>query len=152
MVTSMLRPDLFGAFATHADDALFEVGYRTELTRRARLLRDLYGGSYERFLTDFRTRPAGTMAADLDLIEGSPMRRPAEEDGTVRIPFDDTGAMVHEVWELWLAWDPVVMAGRPVYAEALRSLRAIWIDAGDKDETTSTSVRPRSGGHCRRPA
>ena len=136
MITPMLRPDLFGALATHAGDAQFDVGYRTEMTRRARLLRDLYGGSYERFLKDFRTRIPGTKPGDLELIEvyAYASAYSADEDGTVRIPFDDTGAMVPEVWNRWLAWDPVVMAGRPVYAEALRSLRAIWIDAGDKDE------------------
>lgn len=136
MVTSMLRPDLFGALATHAGDALFEVGYRTELTRRVRLLRDLYDGSYERFLADFRTRRTGTRASDLELIEvyAYASAYSADEDGTVQIPFDDTGAMVPEVWNRWLAWDPVVMASRPAYAEALRSLKAIWIDAGNKDE------------------
>jgi len=136
MVTPMLRPDLFGALATHAGDALFEAGYRTELTRRARLLRDLYGGSYERFLADFRTRPAGTRAGDLELMEvyAYASAYSADEDGTVRIPFDEAGVMVPEVWDRWLARDPVVMAGEPAYSEALRSLRAIWIDAGDKDE------------------
>ena len=37
-----------------------------------------------------------------------------------------------EVWQRWLDWDPVRMA--PRYAEALRSLRAIWIDAGTRDD------------------
>jgi hypothetical protein len=36
------------------------------------------------------------------------------------------------VWERWLAWDPVRMVSR--HADALRSLRAIYIDAGKKDE------------------
>lgn len=139
MVTSMLRPDLFGALASHAGDALFDVGYRSELTRRARLLRDLYDGSYERFVADFRARTSARSVirpADLELIEvfAYASAYSADEDGTVRIPFDDTGAMLPSVWDRWLAWDPVVMAGRPVYGEALRSLRAIWIDAGDKDE------------------
>ncbi|MEU4395728.1 alpha/beta hydrolase-fold protein [Kribbella sp. NPDC023855] len=139
MVTSMLRPDLFGALASHAGDALFDVGYRAELIRRSRLLRDLYDGSYVRFLADFRARSAARSVirpADLELIEvyAYASAYSADEDGTVRIPFDDTGAMVPAIWDRWLAWDPVVMAGQPVYSEALRSLRAIWIDAGDKDE------------------
>ena len=37
-----------------------------------------------------------------------------------------------EVWQRWLAWDPVRMARR--HADALRSLRAIYIDAGKRDE------------------
>jgi hypothetical protein len=39
---------------------------------------------------------------------------------------------VPEVWERWLAWDPVRMA--PERAEALRSLKAIYVDAGARDE------------------
>ena len=37
-----------------------------------------------------------------------------------------------EVWQRWLDWDPVRMA--PRYAHALRSLRAVWLDAGTRDE------------------
>ena len=40
--------------------------------------------------------------------------------------------MIPEVWERWLAWDPVRMA--PKRADALRSLRAVYIDAGTRDE------------------
>ncbi len=43
-----------------------------------------------------------------------------------------TGELVPEVWERWLAWDPVRMV--PGHAEALRSMRAIYIDAGMRDE------------------
>ncbi len=37
-----------------------------------------------------------------------------------------------EVWQRWLDWDPVRMA--PRYADPLRSLRAVWLDAGTRDE------------------
>jgi hypothetical protein len=57
----------------------------------------------------------------------------AEEDGTVTLPFDvETGKLIDEVWERWLVWDPVRMV--PRYADALRSLKAVYIDAGKKDE------------------
>ena len=56
----------------------------------------------------------------------------ADEDGTVRLPFDEVGRRVPEVWERWLEWDPVRMVER--YADALRSQRAIYIDAGKSDE------------------
>src|SRR5204863_532298 len=57
----------------------------------------------------------------------------ADEDGTVRLPFDPaTSELVPEVWERWLAWDPVRMA--PGHAEALRGMRAIYIDAGKRDQ------------------
>jgi hypothetical protein len=100
------------------------------------LLRDSYDGSYETFLADFRSRPAGTKDGDISLIElyGCAAAYSADENGTVRIPFDDVGAVIPAVWDRWLAWDPVLMAGQPGYADALRSLRAIWIDAGNQDE------------------
>lgn len=136
MVTPMLRPDLFGAFATHAGDALFEVSYQPGFPVLARKLRDSYGGSFDTFLADFRTRIAGTKDMDLELLEiyGYAAAYSADPDGTVRIPFDDTGAVVPEVWERWLAWDPVRMAAREEFAQALRSMRAVWIDAGNRDE------------------
>lgn len=136
MITPMLRPDLFGALATHAGDAQFEACYRPEFPRLARILRDDYDGSFDKFHADVRDRIFGTMENDLPLIEiyGYAAAYSADEDGTVRIPFDDTGAVVPEVWDRWLAWDPVLMARKDDYAEALRSLRGIWIDAGNKDE------------------
>jgi hypothetical protein len=36
------------------------------------------------------------------------------------------------VWKRWLRWDPVRMV--PGHAEALRGMRAIYIDAGERDE------------------
>jgi hypothetical protein len=57
----------------------------------------------------------------------------AGEDGTPELPFDPvTGAPLPEVWQRWLDWDPVRMV--PGHAEAIRSLRAVWIDAGRSDE------------------
>jgi hypothetical protein len=136
MVTPMLRPDVFGALATHAGDALFNACYRPEFPKIARLLRDDYRGSYDAFLSDFRGRLPGTKTTDMQLIEmyGYSAAYSADEDGTVRPPFDDTGEVIPELWARWLSRDPVLMAAEPRYAEALRSLRGIWIDAGDRDE------------------
>ncbi|MBD0349236.1 MAG: enterochelin esterase [Thermoleophilia bacterium] len=135
MVTAMLRPDLFGALATHAGDALFEACYLPDFRAAARTLRDNYDGSYDRFRAEFRTRPAFSREGDDKLFElwGYAAAYSADDDGTVRLPFDPaTGAVVDEVWARWLACDPVRMA--PERADALRSLRAIWIDAGTRDE------------------
>ncbi len=136
MITPMLRPDVFGALATHAGDALFDVCYRPEFPKLARMLHNAYDGSYPKFLDDFGSHPAGSKETDFPLIEmyGYAAAYSADDDGTVRMPFDDTGAVVPEVWERWLSRDPVLMAAKPEYAEALRSLDAIWIDAGGRDE------------------
>ena len=47
MITPMLRPDLFGALATHAGDTLYELCYIKDFAEAARTLRDSYGGSFE---------------------------------------------------------------------------------------------------------
>jgi S-formylglutathione hydrolase FrmB len=135
MITPMLRPDLFSALATHAGDALFEVCYQ-DFAKIARILRDSYDGDYANFFADHDSRPHGQKDTDLDLLEtyGYAASYSGEPDGSVSLPFDDTGAFVPEVWDRWLAWDPVRMAGHPHHAEALRSLSAIWIDAGKSDE------------------
>ena len=135
MVTPMLRPDLFGGLATHAGDALFELCYLPEFGPVARALRDHYGGAYERFWADFRSRPAGSGKDDDSLVNAYAMAAcySADADGTVRLPFDPaTGMLIPEVWERWLRWDPVRMV--PGHAEQLKSLRAIYVDAGRRDE------------------
>ena len=57
----------------------------------------------------------------------------ARDDGTPELPFDPhTGRLRDDIWAKWLAWDPVRMV--PRYADALRTQRAIWIDAGTRDD------------------
>ncbi|MEP7022646.1 MAG: alpha/beta hydrolase-fold protein [Actinomycetota bacterium] len=134
MITPMLRPDLFGALATHAGDALYENCYIPEFGTAARLLRD-YDGDIWQWWDDFRSRPSFTKEADMHLLGllGVAACFSAREDGAVELPFDPrTGMLRPEVWQQWLDWDPVRMV--PRYAGALRSLRGIWIDAGTRDD------------------
>jgi hypothetical protein len=134
MITPMLRPDLFGGLATHAGDALYELCYLPGFAKTVRALRD-YGGSVERWWEDFRGRPAFTKPGDVDLLMtlGVAACFSAESDGTPVLPFDPaSGRLRDEVWERWLAWDPVRMVDR--YADALLGLRAVWVDAGESDE------------------
>jgi putative esterase len=135
MVTPLLRPDLFGGLATHAGDALFEACYLPEFRDSARALRDHYDGSFDRFWEDFRSRPALSKDSDGVLLNDWCMAAcySTDEDGTVRLPFDTaTGELIPDVWERWLAWDPVRMV--PKHADAMRGMRAIYIDAGTRDE------------------
>jgi hypothetical protein len=138
MITPMLRPDLFGALATHAGDALFEVCYALEFAPAARALRDGYDSSFERFWADFRSgRPVLADKNDPILVNTYTMAAAysARDDGTVDLPFDvETGAQKREVFARWLEYDPVRRARRPDVAEALRGMRGIWIDSGRSDE------------------
>jgi hypothetical protein len=134
MITPMLRPDLFGALATHAGDTLYELCYLPEFGDCVRMLRD-YGGDIQRWWADFNSRTAFTRKADQTLLGvlGVAACFSAGGDGKPELPFDpQTGVIREDVWRRWLNWDPVRMV--PQYADALRLMRGIWIDAGTADD------------------
>ena len=134
MITPMLRPDLFGALATHAGDSLYELSYVPVFGKAVRHLRG-YDGDIWRWWADFRSRTSFTKDGDHDLLTllGVAACFSASPDGTVELPFDPrTGVLRPDIWQRWLDWDPVRMI--PRYAGALRSLQGIWIDAGTRDE------------------
>lgn len=133
-ITPMLRPDLFGGLASHAGDSLYEHLYLPEFASIVRSLRR-YAGSYERFWEDFHSRAPMSKDDDSTLVMtyGCAACFSAESDGTVTLPFDtESGVINPGVWDRWLAWDPVRMV--PRYADALRAMRAIYIDAGTRDQ------------------
>jgi hypothetical protein len=136
MMTPILRPDLFGGLATHAGDALFELCYLPEFPEAVRALRDRYEGSWERFWEDFRSgRPVLSGPVDPVLVNTYAMAAcySSNEDGSIDFPFNlETGQLLPEVWERWLAFDPVRRVADA--AEAMRTMRAIWIDSGRVDE------------------
>jgi hypothetical protein len=137
MVVPMMRPDVFSALASHAGDALFECCYAADFREVARQLRDDYEGSYDVFFE--RLREADPVSFEK---HGGPLETygyaacyspDPERPGKALLPFDvSTGRLIDEVWERWLALDPVRMA--PGHADALRSMRRIYLDAGKGDE------------------
>jgi hypothetical protein len=134
MITPMLRPDLFGALATHAGDSLYEFCYVPEFAKSVRFLRE-YDGDIQTWWADFRSRTAFTKEADQTLLMmlGVAACFSASPDGTPMLPFDTTtGRLVPDLWQRWLDWDPVRMVER--HPDAVRSWRAVWIDAGNRDE------------------
>jgi S-formylglutathione hydrolase FrmB len=134
MITPMLRPDLFGGLASHAGDALYELSYVPEFAKCVRALR-AYDGDIWSWWDDFHSRPDMSKPDDgLLLMElGVAACFSPGPDGSPQLPFDQrTGRLIGDAWERWLAWDPVRMV--PSYADALRGLKAIWLDGGTKDE------------------
>lgn len=137
MVVPMLRPDVFGGFATHAGDALFEVCYEPAFREAARILRDEFHGSYEVFFKELERAPNfdwDKHARPLEMYGYAVCYSPDEaQPGKALLPFDiATGRLVDEVWQRWLDWDPVRLA--PRCAEALAGMKLIYIDAGKSDE------------------
>ena len=122
----MLRPDVFGALATHAGDALYELCYVPEFGAVVRALR-AYDGDPARWWADFTSRTAFTKPEDDVLlgIYGVAACFSAEPDGTPVLPFDPvTGVLRPEVWQRWLDLDPVRMAPRARRRAALPAGRS----------------------------
>jgi len=136
MVVPMLRPDVFGALASHAGDALFECCHLPNFPAVARRLRDEFEGSWDVLWE--RLRAADHVSLDrfenVDLYGYAAAYSPdLERPGKALMPFDvATGRLIDDVWAQWLEWDPVRMA--PRHADALRSLRRIHLEAGKEDE------------------
>jgi hypothetical protein len=135
LVSALLRPDLFGALASHAGDAVFEFCYLPEFPEVVRQLRDHYQGSFANFWSDFRSRPALSQPGDMALLNTWCMAAcySATAAGAPELPFDEvTGIMRPAVWQRWLDCDPVrLIASRP---DAARSLRGIYLEGGRRDE------------------
>jgi hypothetical protein len=137
MVVPMVRPDVFGALASHAGDALFEACYVPEFPQVARTLRDDFDGSYEAFFehlakADHMDWRAWGPTLEMYGYAAAYSPDPAQP-GKALLPFDIATARLHDdVWAQWLDKDPVRMA--PAHADALRSMRRVYLDAGRRDE------------------
>ena len=136
MVVPMMRPDVFGALASHAGDALFEVCYAAQFREKARMLRDDFEGSWDVFferLSEAEAFDYDRFAPFEDYGYAACYSPDPERPGKALLPFEtETGALVDDVWQQWLAVDPVRMA--PGHADALRSMRRIYLDSGKADE------------------
>ena len=136
MVVPMLRPDVFGALASHAGDALFECSYLPNFPQLARKLRDDFDGSVDTFWAELEATGRLDMERfeNFDLIGYAAAYSPdPERPGKALLPFDvATGRLIDDVWAQWLEKDPVRMA--PLHADALRSMRRVYLDAGKSDE------------------
>jgi hypothetical protein len=125
LINAMERPDLFHGVAAHAPDALFEVTIAHGFAIAARELRERFGGSLDAFWASFEGLASH---GDALLVELSAAAH-AFGDGT--LPFDAQGRVL-PVFERWLEHDPVRLAAD--HDEAVRSWRAVWLDAGRRDE------------------
>jgi enterochelin esterase family protein len=165
LIAAMDHPGTFGACASHSGDCYFEHCYGQDFPKFVREVKKR--GGLEKFLREFPSLEIKdkdevfliNIIAMAQAYSPNDKRPPLNFD----LPFDlDTGELKHGVFSRWKAWDPVDRAGLRV--DALRSLRALYLDAGDKDEffldlgarilsrrLTSLDVRHRfeefKGGH-----
>jgi S-formylglutathione hydrolase FrmB len=137
LVLPMLRPEVFGGLIAHAPDTLFEACYMSDFSNTTRILRDHYEGSYEALLgalANSETFDWDTWGQPINAYAMAACYSPdLESPGRVLLPFEvASGKLIPEVWERWLERDPVRMA--PRYAQSLKTLRHIHVEAGRSDE------------------
>jgi hypothetical protein len=129
LVMGMRHSDIFGLVCSIAGDAYFEYCYPGDFAKAFRLIK----GDPKRFMREFwSTEKHGK--DDHSALDTIGMAACYSPNGTgFDLPFDlETGEIRKDVWERWLAHDPVRLADE--YAEDLRSLRLLFIDAGTRDE------------------
>jgi enterochelin esterase family protein len=134
VMLAMRRPNIFGLMASHSGDMYFEHCYKEDLIGYVKAI-SKYGG-LEKFLQSFETiRPRDRdFHFVINAVAMSSCYSPNPDSPVgFDIPIDEeTGEIREDVWEKWQGWDPVYLAER--YADALRSLRLIYLDAGTRDE------------------
>ena len=135
IVHAMLHADVWSAAACHSGDLAFDLCYLPDLPRCLRELaaRD---GDVERLVADAHSspRPSDDLLHALELLAmGATYDPDPSAPLGVRLPVThDTCELIDERWRNWLAWDPVRMVD--AHAPALRSLRALYLDCGRRDQ------------------
>ena len=137
MITPMLRPDLFGALATHAGDTLYELLLHPDFAEAVRHLRAYDGDICERGGTTSAPGRPFTKAEDAVLLSvlgcsalllGRPTTAPSG------LPFDPRTGVLRERRLAALAGLGPGPDGRRGTPTRCASCGAIWIDAGTRDE------------------
>ncbi|GAB4570282.1 MAG: alpha/beta hydrolase-fold protein [Anaerolineae bacterium] len=136
LVQAMHHPEVFGAAACHSGDMYFEFCYLGDIARLHANLAS-YGG-WAKVRDDLLSiRPKNTKFYQTvgTICYGMAYAPEPDSPDGFAWPIDlETGALNTVVWERWLAHDPLRKLEESQYAEALRSLRFLFIDAGERDE------------------
>jgi S-formylglutathione hydrolase FrmB len=140
LVLALRHPELFPAAASNAGDAYFEYNYLPAFPLAFRALRRAGGPQplLERMLSEPTSNfaPSNPEVEAFELMAYASCYSPTvDRPGEFDLPFDlTTGELRPDVWERWLAWDPVRMVRTPRYAAALRRLAYVYVDGGTRDE------------------
>ncbi|MCL4248035.1 MAG: esterase [Anaerolineae bacterium] len=137
MVQSMRHPELYSAVASHSGDIYFEFGYLPDMARlHANLQR--FGG-LEGFIQQIPTikpKSHDPFYSVLGMLCYGAAFAPNEAaERGFDMPIDmETGALREDVWQRWLAWDPVRMIDVAENSAAWRQMAYIYLDCGLWDE------------------
>lgn len=133
LVMAMRHADTFGLACSTAGDCYFEHCYLPDIPKAFRAIK----GDPKKFVEKFWDEEAKKGKDDfagLNIIGMSACYSPnPETELDFDLPFNlETGEIRAEIWEKWLACDPVRLVEKSV--EKLKSLKLLYIDAGTRDE------------------
>ncbi|MCL6564209.1 MAG: esterase family protein [Firmicutes bacterium] len=137
LTAAMDRPGYFQAVVCHSGDMAFEWCYLPEVPKLARAVAQC--GGVEAFLEAFWRAPKKPSAwiEAMNLVAMAAAYSPIPDGNAARweFPVDlETLELRPEVWGRWLAWDPVRRVEQPSAQDALRQLRLLYFDAGERDQ------------------
>lgn len=140
IVLALRHPDVIRAAGSNAGDAAFEYCYLPEFPTAFREIHR--AGGPEELLRALLSEPVSGFGPQnhqiqaLEIMGYASCYSPIESDpGRFDLPFDiETGELRADVWNRWLAWDPVRMIQTERYRDALRRLAYVYADGGTRDE------------------
>lgn len=142
LVQAMRHPDLFGAVACHSGDMYFEYCYKPDFPlflNAAGRLGLTTPEALAQFLASFFPKMYPKPANFFDLLSVAAMAacyspNPASPCG-FDLPFDLTsGELRPDIWQGWLAHDPLTLLPDEAHTAALRGLKLLYLDCGNRDE------------------
>jgi enterochelin esterase family protein len=133
LIMAMRHSDIFGLACSTSGDCYFEFCYFPGIAEGFRAINGNPRGLIEKFWNEFERKGKHDFAA-LNTIGMSACYSPNKNSELgFDLPFDlETGEIRYDVWERWLAHDPVRLVEK--HADDLKTLKLLYIDAGTRDE------------------
>ena len=135
LIQGMRHPDVFGAVASHSGDLYFDYCYRGDVPKFCSEVQRAGGLApwFEAFQAKAQKKHDDLTVLNILGMAAAYSPNPKSEPFGIDLPCDlDTGAFRDDVWARWLEWDPLRLVER--HADALRSLRLLYLDCGVRDE------------------
>lgn len=142
LVQAMRHPDIFSVLACHSGDMYFDYCYKPDFVKFLNATGRLSlqtPEALQQFLADFSPKMHPKPANFFDVLHIAAMSacyspNPAAPCG-FDLPFDPgTGELRPDVWQRWLAHDPITMLQDEKHVAALRQMKLIYLDCGNRDE------------------
>ena len=135
IVQAMRHPEVFGAVACHSGDMVFDYCYRGDVPKFCSQVQQAGGiqAWLEAFEAKVQKKHDDFMVLNILGMAAAYSPNPATAPFGIDLPCDlETGAFRDDVWQRWLALDPMALVEK--HSEALRSMKRVYLDCGIRDE------------------